>query len=184
MGGWSSPRVLGLDSTCYNSNGGVTCKTQAQYPGANGICTADRVSINLSVVSAYNSSEGASHQLQIVSIDISKNTYSARVLKHLATNNLIDLDYSFNSGLYTVKIQGVDPDLVKAIIYMETTHGYYDALVEPFDKNTSILPMNIRSGYWKQLGYSRKELKNPALNIEAGIYLLKKNYRKSKPQLH
>ncbi|WP_374581710.1 NBR1-Ig-like domain-containing protein [Pseudoduganella sp.] len=68
---------------------------------------------------------------------------------------------------------GVDPNLVKAIMYMETTHGWYDSWVAPFQKNTSILPMNVRPDTWAGLGYSREDLKNPATNIEAGIRIIK-----------
>lgn len=49
---------------------------------------------------------------------------------------------------------GLDSDLIKAVMYMETTHGYYDKLIELFDKNKSILPMNVRSDHWRELGYS------------------------------
>lgn len=67
----------------------------------------------------------------------------------------------------------VDADLVKAIMYMETTHGYYDALPALFDANKSILPMNIHTSYWKGLGFSREALKNPEMNIVVGITLIK-----------
>jgi hypothetical protein len=80
------------------------------------------------------------------------------------------------------KAQNVDPDLVKAIVYMESTHGYYDKLVEPFDANTSILPMNIRSDYWKDLGYSREELKKVESNIEAGVLLIKRISLRARPK--
>ncbi len=57
------------------------------------------------------------------------------------------------------KKRNVDSNLVKAIMYMETTHGYYDAIPTLFDKNKSILPMNVRSNYWKDIGFTRGELK-------------------------
>lgn len=69
---------------------------------------------------------------------------------------------------------GVDSDLVKAIMYMESTHGYYDILPAVFDKNKSILPMNIRSDYWEDIGFARGELKKAKNNITAGVYLIKK----------
>ncbi len=69
---------------------------------------------------------------------------------------------------------GIDSNLVKAIMYMETTHGYYDAIPALIDKNKSILPMNIRSGYWKDIGLTRGELKKIKNNIAAGVYLIKK----------
>lgn len=57
------------------------------------------------------------------------------------------------------KEKGVDANLVKAIMYMETTHGYYDAILELFNKNKSILPMNINVDYWGSTFGSREELK-------------------------
>lgn len=69
---------------------------------------------------------------------------------------------------------GVDPNLIKAIVYMETTHGFYDRILEPFGGNDSLRPMNIRSSYWKDLGYNRADLEDPERNIEAGVILLKR----------
>lgn len=92
-------------------------------------------------------------------------------------------DVAKNSALITLeaKKQGVDVDLVKAIMYMETTHGYYDAIPALFDKNKSILPMNIRSDYWQDIGFSREELKKLSNNIAAGVYLLKKLSERASP---
>lgn len=70
------------------------------------------------------------------------------------------------------KEKGVDANLVKAIMYMETTHGYYDAILELFNKNKSILPMNINVKYWGNTFGSREELKNPEKNIEAGVEIV------------
>lgn len=77
--------------------------------------------------------------------------------------------------------QGVDADIVKAIMYMETTHGYYDVIKRPFDKNMSLLPMNVRSDYWKDIGFSRRELKKIKNNISAGIFLIKMLSDRVKP---
>jgi peptidoglycan hydrolase-like protein with peptidoglycan-binding domain len=63
----------------------------------------------------------------------------------------------------------VAPDLVKAIIYVESTQGWYDRIT-PWNK--SIRPMNIQAEYWKELGYSRDDLEIPRLNIRAGIELI------------
>lgn len=78
--------------------------------------------------------------------------------------------------------QGVDLKLVKSIVYMETTHGYYDSFLEPFDKNNSIRPMNVRSGYWKELGFTREQLKHPVYNIRAGILLLERISSRALPR--
>ena len=74
----------------------------------------------------------------------------------------------------------IDPDLTRAIMYMETTHGYYDQLLEPFDKNKTILPMNINVNVWSSLGFDRKELHNPENNIRAGVEIIK-NLQKHMP---
>jgi soluble lytic murein transglycosylase-like protein len=67
----------------------------------------------------------------------------------------------------------LDPDLIRAIMYMETTHGWYDALAAPVDWNESIRPMNIHAVKWQGFGYSRKDLKDSRTNIEAGARILK-----------
>src|SRR5262249_36980646 len=36
---------------------------------------------------------------------------------------------------------GVDPRLIRSVMYMETTHGYYDSLVSWYGGNDTILPM-------------------------------------------
>lgn len=77
--------------------------------------------------------------------------------------------------------QGVDSNLIRAILYMETTHGYYDKLMEVFDKNNSILPMNVRSDYWRDLGFSRTSLKKPETNIHVGTLLLKRIIERVQP---
>ena len=56
-------------------------------------------------------------------------------------------------------------------MYLETTHGYYDRYA--FWDVKSIRPMNVNVAYWKNLGYSRKDLEDPEKNIEAGIKILK-----------
>ena len=72
--------------------------------------------------------------------------------------------------LYSKK-HNLDPDLVKAIMYMETTHGWYDA-INPFRR--TILPMNVHFEYWKKLVRSKSRLNCPANNIELGTIILKR----------
>jgi soluble lytic murein transglycosylase-like protein len=63
----------------------------------------------------------------------------------------------------------LDPDFVRAIVWMESTHGWYDR----FDPtNKTIRPMNVHATRWSQLGISRKDLKDPRLNIAAGVHIL------------
>lgn len=76
----------------------------------------------------------------------------------------------------------VDPDLIRAIIYMETTHGYYDIPVSNLLRmlnldteniaNTvhkSILPMNINTAFWANYFGTREQLLEPRHNIDAGV---------------
>jgi soluble lytic murein transglycosylase-like protein len=66
---------------------------------------------------------------------------------------------------------GVAPSLAMAIMYMETTHGWYDA-INPLRK--TILPMNIHYAYWKRLGVTPEKLQVPAYNIEYGVILIRR----------
>jgi hypothetical protein len=68
--------------------------------------------------------------------------------------------------------KNVDARLIKAIMYMETTHGYYDAPLSLVGKNKSILPMNINVEYWGDTFGSREDLLNPEKNIRAGAEMI------------
>lgn len=57
--------------------------------------------------------------------------------------------------------KNVAPQLVKAIMYMETTHGYYDSLISCTGRNKSILPMNINVEYWGDTFGTRQDLQDP-----------------------
>ncbi len=76
------------------------------------------------------------------------------------------------------KLKGVDPDLVRAIMYMENADGNplnLNRLVEDFGMASSILPMNIKPGMWAGLdGVKKEEFKNPEANIRAGVTLIKR----------
>ena len=56
---------------------------------------------------------------------------------------------------------GVDVRLIRSIMYMETTHGYYDAPLSLLGQNKSILPMNVNVDYWGSIFGDRKTLLNP-----------------------
>jgi hypothetical protein len=71
----------------------------------------------------------------------------------------------------------VDPSLAKAIMYMETTHGWYDKFY-PYRK--TILPMNLHYKYWRDLGVTKEKLECPFYNIEFGIILLARISRRLK----
>ena len=86
------------------------------------------------------------------------------------------------------KATGVDANLIRAIMYMETTHGYYDKLLDnsattwfdgkglkpKFIENKSILPMNMNVDFWGNTFGSRADMHDPMKNIMAGATLLKR----------
>ena len=79
------------------------------------------------------------------------------------------------SGRYAI-----NPNVLRAIMYMETTHGYYDAPFNLLGINQSILPMNVNVEYWGDTFGSRSELSDPYKNILAGadlIHRIQKNMR-------
>jgi hypothetical protein len=67
---------------------------------------------------------------------------------------------------------GVDARLIRSIMYVETTHGYYDAPLSLFGANKSILPMNINVDYWGDAFGSRSSLLNSYHNIRAGASMI------------
>ena len=69
---------------------------------------------------------------------------------------------------------GVEGRLIRAIMYMETTHGYYDAPLSLFGQNKSILPMNVNVEYWGNTFGDRTAMNDPYKNIKAGAEILKR----------
>jgi peptidoglycan hydrolase-like protein with peptidoglycan-binding domain len=69
---------------------------------------------------------------------------------------------------------GLDANLAKSIMHIETTRGWYDELLNEADMNGSILPMNVRPDLWGDIGYSRKEMReDKRKNIAAGVRIIK-----------
>ena len=69
---------------------------------------------------------------------------------------------------------GVDARLIRAVMYVETTHGYYDAPLELLGANKSIRPMNVNHEFWSETFGDREALREPAHNIRAGALMLKR----------
>jgi hypothetical protein len=69
---------------------------------------------------------------------------------------------------------GVPGRLIRAIMYIETTHGYYDAPLALIGENKSILPMNVNVDYWGDAFGSRAALNDPYENIRAGAEILRR----------
>ncbi|MBF0166542.1 MAG: hypothetical protein HQL45_02835 [Alphaproteobacteria bacterium] len=75
------------------------------------------------------------------------------------------------------KKQGVDPDLVKSIMYMENADGHKYGLNDLADKigvSKSVMPMNIRPDIWGDLGLTREQAEKPEENIRASVELIKR----------
>ncbi|SMF16189.1 hypothetical protein SAMN06265365_103197 [Tistlia consotensis] len=69
---------------------------------------------------------------------------------------------------------GVDPDLVKMVMYTENARGWWTVAGEPVGASATILPMNVNSEMWQQLGVTPEEAKDPAANIDLGVRLIKR----------
>ncbi|WP_419797343.1 MAG: hypothetical protein ACNI26_13590 [Terasakiella sp.] len=73
--------------------------------------------------------------------------------------------------------QGVDPDLVKAIVFAENARGHYFGAAhaaEGFGLSKTILPMNIDPKIWGKLGIDEKTAFDPQTNVKAGVSLIKR----------
>lgn len=71
----------------------------------------------------------------------------------------------------------MDPDFVRAIIYVEHADGHKgggNILAEKLGMADSLLPMNINSEIWAGVGGVQKdEFENSEMNIRAGVALIK-----------
>lgn len=69
---------------------------------------------------------------------------------------------------------GVDPDLVKAIMYTENARGFWSGLPQAIGEAGSLLPMNINPKIWQRLGVTPDQATDPAANVELGVRLIKR----------
>ena len=72
--------------------------------------------------------------------------------------------------------EGIDPDLIRAVMFVETTHGNYGGfgpMADALGRSDTILPMNVNVQYWGDIFGSRAELDRPLNNIRAGARMLK-----------
>jgi hypothetical protein len=72
----------------------------------------------------------------------------------------------------------LDPDFVKAIVWLETTHGWYDRAKKEPD---TIRPMNVHRSAWKEMSYPGKGTLNfndVQDNIRAGVYILSELWKR------
>lgn len=72
---------------------------------------------------------------------------------------------------------GVDPNLVRAIMYIENADGHrfgLDQSAQDFGRASSLLPMNIKPKIWEGIGgVQRDQFRDPKLNVRAGVALIK-----------
>jgi hypothetical protein len=70
---------------------------------------------------------------------------------------------------------GVDPDLMRAIMYVEYANGYsYGGPAQLLGQAKSLYPMNIRPDRWQALVGDDGDFNDSATNIRAGALLLKR----------
>ena len=79
------------------------------------------------------------------------------------------------------KRQGIDPDLVRSVMYLENAQGWYGHLSEGMPKwapeslqSDTILPMNVSQTGWNGLGFSPQNAHNPEANVAIGTQILGK----------
>ena len=94
---------------------------------------------------------------------------------------------------FAARNRSIDPDLLRAIMYMETTHGYYEHCLNNFYTNAvlrgdeiegvgkliypglkSFQPMNINHRYWGNTFGSMDDLKKPRYNIFVAAEFIKR----------
>ena len=72
------------------------------------------------------------------------------------------------------RAQGVDPDLVKAIMYVENAHGAYGHPLEALGLAESLFPMNIRPDPWAAMQDPPADLSDPEVNIRIAVTLIRR----------
>jgi hypothetical protein len=70
--------------------------------------------------------------------------------------------------------KNVDAQLIRAIMFIEETHGYYDAPLNLIGWNKSIRPMNINVDYWGDTFGTRQQMQDPLTNIRAGAEMIRR----------
>lgn len=90
----------------------------------------------------------------------------------------IDMVEKHESTINTLsKKHGVDPDLVKAVMYIENATGHKYGLNDTVDKmgmSGSQMPMNINGKLWSNFEGKNFNTKDPVQNIELSTLLLKR----------
>lgn len=70
---------------------------------------------------------------------------------------------------------GLDPNLLRAIMYVEVAQGWaYGLPAEAAGVAESLYPMNIRPDLWSALGFAPEQFKTAETNIRAAALLLRR----------
>jgi hypothetical protein len=75
---------------------------------------------------------------------------------------------------YEARRQGVDPDFVKALVYVENAQGWYGHPLEALRWAKTIFPMNINPDTWMLLIGDDADFYDPIVNIRAGVTLIRR----------
>ena len=70
--------------------------------------------------------------------------------------------------------QGVDPDWVRAIMYVENAHGYYGVPFQALGLADTLFPMNINPELWSALSDPPADLNDPEMNIRNAVTLIRR----------
>lgn len=70
--------------------------------------------------------------------------------------------------------QGVDPDWVKAIMYVENAQGYYGVPFQALGVVETLFPMNINPELWSALSDPPADLNDPVMNIRNAVTLIRR----------
>lgn len=68
---------------------------------------------------------------------------------------------------------GVDPDLIKSIMYLENAQGWYGKPAEKMGKADTILPMNVSKQRWSEMQTEGKNLFDSSENVDVGTKIIK-----------
>jgi len=93
--------------------------------------------------------------------------------EHVVKSNVTDEGQQIEQ---VAREEGIDPDLIRAVMFMETTHGNYGGagpLLDRLNWSDTILPMNLNVRYWGDNFGTREELNQLPNNIRAGARMLK-----------
>lgn len=75
------------------------------------------------------------------------------------------------------KKRGVDPDLIRSVMWAENARGHYGGLNQVLDTiglSRTKLPMNIRPHFSRLIGARPEDMSKPEVNIEASAELLRR----------